>query len=160
MKLRRARDDDVPILDHVMALLAEMDVRYQALLSEKDLRYQQRFDAQGQALTAALAAAERGRETAMIAAEKAVDKANTANEKRFESVNEFRKALTDQTATFPSRVELGALAQRVTDLATRVDKSEGAKTGISDSAKMLLAVGGFIFTAVSLSIGLYLALHK
>jgi hypothetical protein len=110
----------VPLLQHILALLAEMD-----------LRYQQRFDAQGQTLTAALLAAEKAVQTALIAAEKAVAKAETANEKRFESVNEFRKTLSDQTASFPSRVELQALADRVSDLATRMDKTEGKSTGLT-----------------------------
>jgi hypothetical protein len=127
----------------------------EALLAEKDKRDQQRFAAQGEALTAALLSQEKAVQTAMIAAEKAVTKAEAATEKRFESVNEFRQALTDQTSSFPSRVELAALAQRVTDLATRMDKAEGAKTGVSDGTKMLLAIGGFLFTAITL----YLALH-
>lgn len=122
----------VPVLDHVLALLAA-----------KDLRDQQRFDAQSQALAAAL-----------LAAEKAVDKANTANEKRFESVNEFRQALTDQTSTFPSRVELNALSDRVTDLATRLDRTEGRSTGLSDGTRLAIQLGGLILAALTL----YLAL--
>jgi hypothetical protein len=114
------RTERVTLLQHILALLGEMD-----------LRYQQRFDAQGQALTAALLAAEKAVQTALIAAEKAVTKAETANEKRFESVNEFRKTLSDQTASFPSRVELQALADRVTDLATRMDKTEGRGVGLN-----------------------------
>ena len=102
-----------------------------ALLAEMDLRYQQRFDAQGQALAAALLAAEKAVQTALIAAEKAVSKAEVATEKRFESVNEFRQTLSDQTAGFPSRVELEALAARVTDLAARMDRSEGRSTGVA-----------------------------
>lgn len=96
-----------------------------------DLRYQQRFDAQGQALAAALLAAEKAVQTALIAAEKAVAKAETATEKRFESVNEFRQTLADQTAGFPSRVELEALAARVAELAARTDRSEGRTRGIT-----------------------------
>jgi hypothetical protein len=126
----------------------------EALLTEKDKRDQQRFAAQGEALTAALLAQEKAVATAMTAAEKAVTKAETANEKRFESVNEFRKTLSDQTASFPSRVELQALADRVTDLATRLDKAEGAKTGVSDGTKLLLQLAGLVVAAV----GLYLAL--
>lgn len=122
----------------------------EALLAEKDKRDQQRFAAQGEALTAALLSQEQAVQTAMIAAEKAVTKAETANEKRFESVNEFRQTLSDQTASFPSRVELHALAQRVTDLATRMDKSEGAKTGVSDGTKTLLGVGGFVVSLLLL----------
>lgn len=137
MKLR-----GVSVLDHVLALLAE-----------KDVRDQQRFDAQGQALTAALLAAEKAVQTALIAAEKAVDKANTANEKRFESVNEFRQALSDQTGTFPSRVELEALAARVSDLTDRVNRTEGRTTGFSTGWAVLVA-------AATLALGIYLAFHK
>jgi hypothetical protein len=140
----------VPILEHIDRILAEMD-----------LRYQQRFDAQGQALTAALLAQEKAVQTAMVAAEKAVTKAETANEKRFESVNEFRKTLSDQTASFPSRVELQALADRVTDLATRMDKTEGRSTGLNAGWIYLLgglAAFGAIIGLVGTIVSLYVAL--
>jgi hypothetical protein len=42
-------------------------------------------------------------EIAKTASETAINKAETANEKRFESVNEFRKQLSDQTARFLTR---------------------------------------------------------
>jgi hypothetical protein len=125
----------------------------EALLEQKDIRDQQRFDAQGQALTAALLAQQTAVTAAMVAAEKAVTKAEVANEKRFESVNEFRKTLSDQTASFPSRVELQALADRVTDLATRMDKTEGRSSGFSASWAILIA-------AVTVAIGLYAAFHR
>jgi len=127
----------------------------EALLAAKDIRDRQRFDAQGQALSAALLAAEKAVQTALIAAEKAVAKAETANEKRFESVNEFRKTLSDQTASFPSRVELQALADRVTDLATRMDKTEGRSGGLSDGMKVLISLGSLLIAVV----GLYLTFH-
>lgn len=142
MKFRNRSGEHVTILDHVVALLAEMD-----------LRYQQRFDAQGQALTAALLSAEKAVQTALTAAEKAVAKAETATEKRFEGVNEFRQALSDQTSTFPSRAELDSLRERVTDLATRMDKTEGRSTGLSEGTKLLLQLGGFLIAAI----GLYIA---
>jgi hypothetical protein len=123
----------VKVLDHLLALLAE-----------KDLRDQQRFDGQQQALTAALLAADTAVRAAQAAAEKAVAKAEAATEKRFESVNEFRKTLSDQTASFPSRVELQALADRVADLATRLDKAEGRNRGVSASVATMLAVGGLL----------------
>ncbi len=127
----------------------------EALLVQKDIRDQQRFDAQGEALTAALLAQQTAVSAAMVAAEKAVTKAETANEKRFESVNEFRKTLSDQTASFPSRVELQALAERVTDLATRMDKTEGRSTGLGDGTRLLIQLGGLLVAVL----GLYLALH-
>lgn len=96
----------------------------QDLMAERDLRYQQRFEAQTSAIHAAL-----------LAAEKAVTKAETANERRFESVNEFRETLSDQAATFISRVEFEALrsayAERIRELAERLDKTEGRSSGLT-----------------------------
>jgi hypothetical protein len=51
----------------------------------------------------------------------AIDKALAAQEHRFEGVNEFRKTLSDQAATFVSRETLEA---RVTALAARLDALE------------------------------------
>jgi hypothetical protein len=142
VKFRNRSGETITILDHVIALLAEMD-----------LRYQQRFDAQGQALAAALLSAEKAVQTALIAAEKAVTKAEAATEKRFEGVNEFRQALSDQTASFPTRNELDSLRERVAELATRMDKTEGRSGGMTDGTKLLLQIGGFFVAAI----GLYLA---
>jgi len=138
----------VSALDHIRALLAE-----------KDLRDQQRFEAQQQALTAALLSADTAVRAALTAAEKAVVKAETATEKRFESVNEFRQALGDQTASFPTRVELAALADRVTELATRLDKAEGHGRGISASVAMMMGLGGLVVTIVGVVVAIYVASH-
>ena len=73
----------VPIKEH-----------FEAILAEKDKRYEQRFDAQEKAVNSALTAAK-----------EAVAKAEIAAEKRFDSVNEFRKTLSDQTGTFIPRPE-------------------------------------------------------
>ena len=64
------------------------------LLQESDKRYEQRFQAQEKSVKDALASADR-----------AVNKAETASEKRLDSVNEFRKTLSDQTGTFLTRAE-------------------------------------------------------
>jgi len=109
-------------LDHIRALLREMD-----------LRYQQRFDAQSRALEAALLAAEKAVGTALTAAEKAVNKAETAAEKRFESVNEFRQQLNDYQSTLLPRTEYEArhvvLVEKIAELSSRVDKTEGTSKG-------------------------------
>lgn len=88
--------------------------------------------------------ADRAIQAALVSAEKAVDKANDANEKRFEGVNEFRKALADQTATFIPRPEYDtahdALVARVTAnvermtalelrLTSRMDLGQGSDAG-------------------------------
>lgn len=60
---------------------------------------EQRFNSQELAIAAALTGAE-----------KAVMKAEVATEKRFDSVNEFRRTLSDQATTFLHRAEY--IAQR------------------------------------------------
>ncbi len=59
---------------------------------------------------------------AMDAAKEAVAKAEIANERRFASVNEFRAALTDQTATFISRPEYSVQFAAVTDRISALEK--------------------------------------
>jgi hypothetical protein len=140
----------VSVLDHVLALLAEHDLRHNSLREADSLRYQQRFDASKTALKTALLAADSKAEAAVTAAQKAVDKAATATEKRFESVNEFRQALTDQTATFPSRVELEALSGKIDDLKERITRAEGRSTGLSDGTRLLIQLGGLLVAALTL----------
>ncbi len=61
---------------------------------------------------------------ALAAAEKAVSKAEAATHERFASVNEFRGQLTDQAATFISRIEfdtkLGAVNDKLSALGPRL----------------------------------------
>ena len=104
----------------------------------------ERYATQTKALDAAFKAAEQAVAVALANAEKATAKAEAASNARFESVNEFRKALTDQTATFIPRAEYdtahAALAERVTSnadrvaalelrLTSRLDRGEGTEAG-------------------------------
>jgi hypothetical protein len=104
----------------------------------------ERYATQTKALDAAFKAAEQAVAVALANAEKATGKAEMAAERRFESVNEFRKALTDQTATFIPRAEydtahaalsdrVSANAERVAALelriTSRLDRGEGADVG-------------------------------
>jgi predicted transcriptional regulator len=91
---------------------------------------------------------------ALAAADKAVSKAETATEKRFESVNEFRQTLSDQTRSFISRVEFEAVrdntAARITDLASRLDKTEGKTVGLN--AGWIYLLGGLSVAAALVSL--------
>jgi hypothetical protein len=104
----------------------------------------ERYATQVKALDAAFKAAEQAVTVALANAEKATAKAEMASDKRFDAVNEFRKALTDQTATFLPRAEYdtahAALADRLTvtadrvsalelRLTSRLDRGEGTDAG-------------------------------
>ena len=104
----------------------------------------ERYATQTKALDAAFKAAEQAVAVALANAEKATVKAEDASEKRFEGVNEFRKALSDQTSTFIPRAEYdtahASLADRVTAnadrlaalelrLTSRLDRGEGSEAG-------------------------------
>src|ERR1700690_162736 len=104
-----------------------------------------RFDAQQKAVDAALASADR-----------AVLKAEVASDKRFESVNEFRKTLSDETATFLTRTEYEhehkALDEKVTELQNRVAASESRSLGLAQGWAYLVGIFGIAAAVVS---GLY-----
>jgi len=126
----------VSLLDHI-----------KALLDEKDKRDNQRFEAQSQAIKDALQAAK-----------EAVVKAETATEKRFESVNEFRKTLSDQSGTFITRAEFDQIKDATNEklgvITKRADLLEGRSGGIAQSWAIL--VGAITIAGV---IGAILAKH-
>jgi Flp pilus assembly protein TadB len=110
-----------------------------AVMDQMDLRYQQRFEAQTKAIDAAL-----------LAAKEAVTKAENATEKRFESVNEFRDTLSDQAATFITRVEYASLEKRVTELATRQENAAGRGQGLSALWGYFVALAGVLIGVAAL----------
>ena len=140
----------------------------------------ERYATQTKALDAAFKAAEQAVAVALANAEKATAKAEAAADKRFEGVNEFRKALTDQTATFLPRTEYDAahdaLVERVSAnadrmsalelrLTSRLDRGEGSEAGASGQRSetrlntgTVLAVAGFLLSLVIFTL-LYVAKH-
>jgi hypothetical protein len=108
--------------------IKNLDEKFKLLMDEAEKRNGQRFDAQQEAVATAMVAQEKAVLAAMAAAEKAVAKAEIASEKRFESVNEFRKTLSDQTQTFLTRPEY---ASQHTSLIEKVDAVAG-RVGISE----------------------------
>lgn len=98
------------------------------------------------AIQAALVAQEKAVAAALAATKEAVLKAETASEKRFESVNEFRKTLSDQTNTFLPRPEYvanhKALEDKIQALTDRMNVTTGQSQG-SDSTvtKIIAAIG-------------------
>jgi len=108
--------------------IRNLDEKFKLLMDEAEKRNGQRFDAQQEAVATAMVAQEKAVLAAMAAAEKAVTKAEIASEKRFESVNEFRKTLSDQTTSFLTRAEYQVQHQ---SLSEKMDASN-ARVGISE----------------------------
>jgi len=118
----------VSATEHITALLAAADQRYQERYEAQTQAVAQALQAQQAATQAALASAERAITTAVVAAEKAVTKAEVATEKRFDSVNEFRQQLSDQTATFMPRGEAESRLQALTlDYQQRFEAAAAAR---------------------------------
>jgi hypothetical protein len=171
---------------HLLALMADMkDTLRQEIARERDFAnvrlddlraatrnqsddririLDERYATQTKALDAAFKAAEQAVAVALANAEKATQKAEAASERRFEGVNEFRKALSDQTATFIPRAEydasFAALADRVASnaarvdslelrLTSRLDRGEGADTGAAGQRIDQRASLGTVIAAVA-----------
>lgn len=119
-----------------------------SVINERDRQYGQRFDAQEKAVAAALAAAK-----------EAVVKAEAASDKRFESVNEFRKTLTDQTGTFIPRTEaevkFKSLEEKVAEVRTFQVQALGRSEGINWLWGLLVGGGGLLVTALGFSVAAY-----
>lgn len=149
----------------------------------------ERYATQTKALDAAFKAAEQAVAVALSNAEKATVKAETAAERRFESVNEFRRTLSDQTATFIPRVEydttrkgledkVNALNERANNLelrfTSRLDLASGTSTGergaIAGAAaedrdaiaarNSRMQLIALVIAAVVLAVGIYTTFHK
>jgi vacuolar-type H+-ATPase subunit H len=72
---------------------------------------------------------QRAIEAALSAAEKAVTKAEVATEKRFDSVNEFRKTLSDQAANFLQRGEYYAQHKALEEKVGAIGKMQNMMIG-------------------------------
>lgn len=85
------------------------------------------------AIQAALVTQEKAVAAALAATKEAMLKAETASEKRFESVNEFRKTLSDQTNTFLPRSEYNANHKALEDkIDTKCTALEDKIQGLTD----------------------------
>lgn len=111
-------------------------------------------------LTSELFTALRERtDQSITSAEKAIDKAELATSTRFESVNEFRRALTDQTTTFLPRAEYivahRSLVERVEIVTQRIAameaSSQGRTSGMSWAGTLVMSLVGGLAVLVSVA---------
>ncbi len=92
-------------------------------------RIHQRFDLQERAVQSALVAQEKAATAAAQVAREAISKADSATEKRFEGVNEFRQALSDQTARFIMRSEYTSAHEALMDRCTKLERAQSQQAG-------------------------------
>lgn len=127
------------------------------VIEDNDSRYSERSESQRRAVDAAIAAAS-----------EATAKAERATELRFESVNEFRAALTDQTATFMTRAAFDefqkatgtyrdGLNSRFDAVNSRLNSMGGEATGKKDASDnsranmaLIVSVVGIVIMLASL----------
>jgi len=133
---------------------AELRQHFSEIQEQKDLQHAQRFEAQQLALRDALTAAEKAVAAALAAAEKAVSKAEVANEKRFESVNEFRKALTDQATLQMPRPEAMALFAALEEKIRVISKVQDMNTGKGTGVNMVWVAMATVVTIIVGVIGM------
>ena len=130
-----------------------------ALLSEMDKRFDQRMNDSDKASAAALQAAKEAVSAALAAAEKAVLKAELAAEDKFKLLNELRGAMKDQQAMFATVASVDAIddaheaslkslsesfTEKMRSVESRLDKSEGSDKGLSISWTLIIGISGII----------------
>jgi hypothetical protein len=100
-------------------------------------------------------AAETSVNRALATADKANEKGDNAIEKRFEGVNEFRKTLSDQAATFMPRSEVETLVKAIDE---KIDDLRGTRrTGFASVGAIV--VGGVVVLGVLANIIILLVNH-
>lgn len=115
------------MLDHVLALIAAYDTRYEQRFDASQKALDAAFAAQKSAVDAAFSAQKEAIIAALAAQDRAVSKAEAAAEKRFEGVNEFRAQLGDQQRNLMPRAEAEKLIQ---SLADKIGVLEGFRTEV------------------------------
>jgi len=134
-----------------------------ALLSEMDKRFDQRMNDSDKASAAALQAAKEAVSAALAAAEKAVLKAEIAADAKFELLNELRGAMKDQAAMFATITSMNSMddahsaslksltdsfTEKMRSVESRLDKNEGADKGLSISWMIIIGAVGIIGTII------------
>jgi hypothetical protein len=144
----------ISVLDHVVSLLAEMDLRYQQRYDAQTKALDAAFLAQQAAVQAALLAQEKAVATALLAADRAVTKAEIATEKRIEGLNELRGIVQDVGALQMPRSEaeqrLSAVSEKIDELKTGANLGQGRTAGTTALIGYLIAAAAVVVAIVSL----------
>jgi hypothetical protein len=119
-------DQPVTVLSGRLAAIEVNLAALQRLIDEREARTKERFQALKESTENGMNSAKEAITAAMDASDKAVNKSEVATEKRFESVNEFRKSLSDQTANQLTRAEYQIAHQSILDKIDMCEKRMSA----------------------------------
>ena len=112
---------------------------------ETDKRNEQRFLAQQKAVQDALISQEKAVGAALAASEKAVLVAEANAEKWRANANEWRGSMDDREKNFASRIELGALKERM-------DLAQGKGVGLNSMWAFIVAGAGIVIPLIAVVI--------
>jgi hypothetical protein len=107
----------------------------------------ERYRTQTEALKAAFAERETAVRAALLSQEKAVTKAEVAADKRFDLLNELRVGVA-------TKEQVDALDKRISEIAARIDRTEGRSTGLSAGWGYVVGAVGLASTVILLVITL------
>jgi hypothetical protein len=137
------------------------------LIEGNDKNYLTKFEDSKEAVTAAIIAQKLAVDSAFVSSQEAIRKSEVAIDKHFDSVNEFRKTLSDQTKSFITfadheslRREFLALADRNTKdikelqltgatLAGKASQSDVSRIASQSLTSILLASIGLIISLIT-----------
>jgi len=134
------------LLAHIERRLDDLEKHVDAVINGNDDRYDQRFGDQQEAVKAALASAE-----------KAVAVAEANAEKWRMNANEWRGAMDDREKNLMPRPQAeqadAANAEKISSLASRIDKNEGRTNGLLTIFAIIAAVGVLVAIFMALRRG-------
>lgn len=147
--------EHVTLKEHVLALLAAHNTRYEQRHEALQQALQDAIAAQKDAVREAFERQKEAINAALMSAERAVNKAEVAAEKRFEGVNEFRAQLGDQQRTLMPRAEaenrLNALAEKIGVLEGFRTEALSRGTGTREGYGWAIGVIGVIITMLTIA---------
>ena len=133
--------ESVLLLDHLRAIAAEVDKRYQ-----------ERFEAQQAAMTAAFVASREALNIKDRADRDALELARTIQTYKDEKANELREQIASERGHYASKEDLRAAVEKIEVLVAPVLRhlamQQGASTGVQRNWGWIFAVVGMVATLI------------
>lgn len=143
------------ITAQLMRIASENRLRLDLLQQEID----RRFDAMQLQLDQRFASSQDAVQAALKSAELAVNKAEVAAEKRFDSVNEFRKTLSDQTKAFVTEDKFSGLVRQVDLMQGQRSGNQENRTAVNANMILVIQVAIALIAIAALVVSIIVHVH-